>query len=78
MDLETLVVHYDAYPQVGETVLDFLELPRNGTVPEFQIGKTYSDYFLPSEQEIVKKAFEYMASRRTWSHIKQYFEETTS
>lgn len=78
MELDTLVVHYDAYPQAGETVLEFLELDHNGTFPEFQLGKTYKDFFQPSEQKIVEKAFEYMASTKTWSHVKKYFQEDKS
>jgi hypothetical protein len=87
MELNTLVVHYDDYPDVGATVLSFLQLDderpqyplakqNNGTIvlpTLFEPGKTYHDYFLPSERQIVQTAFEYMASKTTWSHLQRYF-----
>jgi hypothetical protein len=45
--------------------------------PEFEHGKTYRDYFLPSERRIVQTAFAYMASKKTWSHLQQYFPDET-
>jgi hypothetical protein len=93
MELNTLVVHYDDYPDVGTAVLSFLQLDKrqqhppaknNGTIvlpTLFEPGKTYHDYFLPSERQIVQTAFEYMASKTTWSHLQRYFmkeEETTT
>jgi Sulfotransferase domain len=95
LELDTLVVHYEAYPEAGGAVLDFLQFNDRETVdhndsqpmttmlfPEFEHGKTYRDYFLPSERRIVQTAFAYMASKRTWSHLQQYFpgetEETTT
>jgi hypothetical protein len=77
MELEALVVHYDDFPQAGTSILEFLQLEvhsaeNNNTVPMFD-PKTYQDYFLDSERRIVQSAFEYMASRKTWTTLQRYF-----
>lgn len=77
MELDTLIVHYDDFPQAAASVLDFLLLEAKGNIPEFD-PKTYNDYYLENERRIVQKAFEFMASKKTWTNLKRYFPDGTS
>lgn len=70
------VLQYDWYEhRFNDTVtelLDFLELPRVGSPPEFATGKVYHDYFTDSERRAVAKAMKLMASSTTWRHLSTY------
>jgi hypothetical protein len=39
----------------------------------FETNKVYDDYYNMTEKLIVKRAFEFMASRPTWEHDRDYF-----
>lgn len=75
LGLSTLVVHYESYGKDDlrqqHAVLDFLELEPLSTFPPFE-RHTYADYFSDEERHIVKQAFQFMASRDTWSLIERY------
>lgn len=77
LDIETFVLHYEWYTlRLERTVhelLEFLELQQTAEATPFQSGKTYDHFYTDEEKLLVKRAFEFMASRRTWEHVQQYF-----
>lgn len=79
LDLETFVLHYEwyttRYNETAKELLQFLNLQVHDgrELTPFSPGKVYP-YFTAEEKKAVKKAFQLMASPRTWEHIKHYFE----
>jgi Sulfotransferase domain len=76
----TYVLHYEWYTTRFDTVvtelLSFLQLPRLAAatpIVPFETNKVYDDYYTMTEKLIVKRAFEFMASRPTWEHVRHYF-----
>jgi len=79
LELEEYVLHYDWYTtrhnETATELLEFLQLPmhENGELTPFEEGKVYP-YFTAEEKRAVRKAFEIMASPRTWKHVQHYFD----
>ena len=75
--LPTLLVHYDDYRTravaVRDELLSFLGLVATADPPPFAAGTSYADYYTREEQGIVKRAFAFMASRKTWEQVQRYF-----
>jgi len=73
LQYESFSMHFDA--TVTE-LLDFLELEQKAEPTRFEAeaGGSY-DYYTPEEREKVKRAFEIMASPKTWRHIQHYFDD---
>lgn len=80
LELQEYVLHYDWYTnrfeKTAEELLEFLdmELHPKGTLTPFVPGKIYP-YFTEQEKAAVAKAFQIMASPKTWKHVKGYFDK---
>lgn len=77
LELDEYVLYYESFGQHLEetkrSLLHFLELKQAARPPRFEARASYN-YYTPRERERVKKAFEIMASGKTWRHIRHYFE----
>jgi len=77
LELEEYVLYYESFgkhfEETKQSLLNFLELKQTAQPPRFEARASYN-YYTPQEREKVKKAFEIMASGKTWKHIQHYFE----
>jgi len=79
MKLPTLVMHYEnfekKYEKWAEDLLGFLQLPRNGELPEFIAGKSYKTEFFTGEQLNATMALiRSLSSDESWALLKRYEE----
>ena len=77
LDLPTLVVHYENYERNYEgavdTILDFLELPRNNALPKFIAGKRYKNLYFSDKQRLAAlELIRYLADEETWELLERY------
>jgi len=75
--LPTLVLHYENYgkdyEKSVEELLGFLELPRNGELPEFIAGKSYKEEFFTEHQRNATMALvRSVSSQNAWELLKRY------
>lgn len=78
LQVPTHVLHYEDYNTdlngTLESLLGFLDLPNVGSIPSFQVGKSYGDeYFTPQERLAVRNATKKLASPLTWENLQRYF-----
>lgn len=77
MELPTLVMHYENYGKdyegSVEELLGFLQLPRNGELPEFFAGKSYKEKFFTAAQRSATMALvRSLSNKNTWELLKRY------
>jgi hypothetical protein len=76
--ISTHLLYYESYStQYNQTVqdtLDFLQLPWIGPIHPFIPGKTYHDYYTPSEALAAMQLVKGLASAETWKLVGHYFE----
>mmetsp|Transcript_21567 Transcript_21567/g.43579 ORF Transcript_21567/g.43579 Transcript_21567/m.43579 type:complete len:424 (-) Transcript_21567:154-1425(-) len=76
MRLPTHVLHYETYETdftgTYNDLFFFLELPREGEVPEFLKGKVYEDYFSKKERMKAMQLVKMIAEPETWEQLKRY------
>lgn len=78
LQLPTLVIHYEDYgDKFDETVsslLDFLELPRQGEPLKFSARHDYEDFYTQEDRDNIKALAKHLASKKTWEAIERYFD----
>ena len=71
------MVHYENYERNYEgavdTILDFLELPRNNALPKFIAGKRYKSLYFSDKQRLAAlELIRYLADEETWELLERY------
>lgn len=78
-EVPTLTIYYENYSknfnQTVDQILDFLELSQDGVLREFSARSDYDGYFSDEQVRNVRKLVKRVASDKTWSLVKHYFEE---
>lgn len=78
-EIETMSLYYEDFAtrfnETVEELFDFVELEQTGTVLPFTHGKSYLDHFTSDEIKRVRRGVEIMATRKTWRHIRHYFDD---
>lgn len=78
LHLPTMTLFYENYTtnfnQTVTDLLNFLELPTVNNAPEFITGKQYDTFFEPEECRTAATLAKMLASPKTWSSIRHYFE----
>ena len=78
LDIPTLVLRYEDYERDFDGTTTrlhaFLGLEMRNEPPDFIVGKTYRDYFEEEEVDAVRVMVKELALKRTWEHMKHYFE----
>lgn len=77
MKLPTLVMHYENYGKNYESTVEelfsFLQLPRNGELPEFFSGKNYKEtFFTAAQRNATMSLVRSLSSSETWELLKRY------
>jgi hypothetical protein len=78
LQLRTFLIHYedfeDKFEETVSSLLDFLELPRQGEPLKFSARHDYEDYYTLEDREKIKALAKQLASKKTWKAIEQYFD----
>ena len=77
MNLPTLVMHYEDYgtdyESLVESLMGFLQLPKNGEPQPFKSGKSYKKEFFTEEQRNATKVLlRTLSNSATWSLLERY------
>jgi hypothetical protein len=77
-NIPTHLLYYESYStqynQTVQGILDFLQLPWVRSPVPFVPGKTYHDYYTPSEALAAMQLVKSLATSETWELVRHYFD----